>query len=87
MCLMIDACVKYYPERETCTKELEGERKSKEKEARRKKEEDFGDTRLGRLRTWLWNLTEYPETSLGARASKALVTRQEIPTDLTGKVV
>ena len=31
--------------------------------------EDFGTSKLGRLRTSLWNLTEYPETSLSARVS------------------
>ena len=27
------------------------------------KEEEFGEDRLGRLRTCLWDLLEYPETS------------------------
>ena len=27
------------------------------------KEEEFGENRLGRLRTCLWDLLEYPETS------------------------
>ena len=29
--------------------------------------EDFGPSKLGKIRKFLWNLTEYPETSLGAR--------------------
>ena len=57
----------YYPERENCQNELEGERLAKEKEAQRQKEEDFGTSRLGKIRKLLWNLTEYPETSYGAR--------------------
>ena len=67
--LFLDPCcaLKYYPERENCQNELEGERLSKEKEAQRKIDEDFGPSRIGRLRKWLWNLTEYPETSYGAR--------------------
>lgn len=34
---------------------------------KRLKDEDFGNTTLGRLRKFCWNLTEYPETSLAAR--------------------
>ena len=30
-------------------------------------EEDFGDTQAGIIRKYLWNMTEYPETSLAAR--------------------
>ena len=67
--LFLDPCcaLKYYPERETCQKEMEGQRLAKIRVDKRKKEEDFGDSAWGRLRTKLWNLTEYPETSLGAR--------------------
>ena len=67
--LFLDPCcaLKYYPERETCQKEMEGEKISKEKEDRRKKEEDFGQSLIGRTRSALWNLLEYPETSFGAR--------------------
>ena len=69
--LFLDPCcaLKYYPERENCQNELEGERLAKEKEAQRQKEEDFGQSRIGRVRKSLWNLTEYPETSYGARVS------------------
>ena len=67
--LFLDPCcaLKYYPERENCQNELEGERLSKEKEAQRQKEEDFGTSHLGRFRKFLWNLTEYPESSYSAR--------------------
>ena len=67
--LFLDPCcaLKYYPERENCQNELEGERLAKEKEAQRQKEEDFGQRPIGRIRKFLWNLTEYPETSYGAR--------------------
>ena len=51
----------YYPERENCQNELEGERIAKEKEAQRQKEEDFGQSVLGRIRKFLWNLTEYSD--------------------------
>ena len=67
--LFLDPCcaLKYYPEREACQNELEGERISKEKAAQRKIEEDYGPSLIGRIRKFLWNLTEYPETSYGAR--------------------
>ena len=69
--LFLDPCcaLKYYPERETCQNELEGEKISKEKAAQRKLDEDFGQSMPGRVRKWLWNLTEYPETSYAARVS------------------
>ena len=67
--LFLDPCcaLKYYPERETCQKEMEGEKQHKEKEMRRKMEEDFGNSWIGRARKFCWNLTEYPETSISAR--------------------
>ena len=34
---------------------------------KRLKDEDFGNSRLGKLRKKCWNLTEYPETSMAAR--------------------
>ena len=37
---------------------------------KRLKDEDFGNTTLGKLRKYCWNLTEYPETSLAARVNK-----------------
>jgi len=66
--LLLEPCcaLKYYPEIELCVKEVEGEERSRAKQAERKATEDFGDTRVGRARKWLWNLTEYPETSFAA---------------------
>ena len=58
-----------FSERETCQKEMEGQRLAKIRVDKRKKEEDFGESTVGRIRTYLWNLTEYPETSYGARVS------------------
>ena len=46
---------------------MKGEEKSKAKEKQRKIDEDFGHHILGRIRKILWNLTEYPETSMAAR--------------------
>ena len=32
-------------------------------------EEDFGSSKIGRIRKYLWDLTEYPETSKAAQVS------------------
>lgn len=67
--LMLDPCCarKYYPEIETCTKEIEDQADNQKKFLQRMKEEDFGDSKIAKIRKYLWNLTEYPETSLAAR--------------------
>jgi len=39
-------------------------------------EEDFGSSALGRLRKGLWNLTEYPETSLAARVREIFLSKK-----------
>ena len=64
----MDPCcaLKYYPDIELCVSEMTGEEKAKEKQYQKELEEDFGDSKLGRLRKSLWNLTEYPETSKAA---------------------
>ena len=36
---------------------------------KRLKDEDFGNSKFGKLRKLCWNLTEYPETSLAARVN------------------
>ena len=48
-------------------KEAEGQQISERKYLERLKNEDFGTTKLGKLRSYCWNVTEYPETSLAAR--------------------
>ena len=61
--------LKYYPEIEICVKEQKGEQEAKRKEAQRLEDENFGNHYLGRARTFLWNLMEYPETSKYAQVS------------------
>lgn len=70
--LLLEPCcaLKYYPEIELCVKEIEGEEESRRKQQQRKLEEDFGRSRVGRIRKYMWNLTEYPETSKGAQVMK-----------------
>ena len=40
-----------------------------EEENKRAIEEDFGSHRLGRLRSFCWNMTEYPETGRAAQVA------------------
>ena len=47
--------------------EIDGQIESERKYIERLTVEDFGPTKVGKIRKFLWNLTEYPETSLGAR--------------------
>ena len=61
--------LKYYPEIEICVKEQKGEQEAKRKEAQRLEDENFGTHIIGRVRTYLWNLFEYPETSREAQVS------------------
>ena len=61
--------LKYYPEIEICVKEQKGEQEAKRKEAQRLEDENFGTHIIGRIRTYLWNLFEYPETSREAQVS------------------
>ena len=49
--------------------EVEGEEESRKKSERRKMEEDFGSSKMGRIRKYLWDLTEYPETSKAAQVN------------------
>ena len=69
--IFMDPCcaLDYYLEKDTCQKEQEGERAAKKKDIQRRKEENFGTSCMGKTRTYLWNITEYPETSLEARVS------------------
>ena len=62
--------LKYYPEIEICVKEQKGEQEAKRKEAQRLEDENFGNHLIGRIRTYLWNLFEYPETSKQAQVSE-----------------
>jgi len=67
--LLLDPCcaLKYYPDIEECCREIESQSEAEKVVQARLISEDFGTSKLGRLRTSLWNLTEYPETSLSAR--------------------
>jgi len=66
---LLDPCctVKYYPAVAAAQQEIAGQMECDERYEKRMQEEDFGDSDTGRIRKYLWNLTEYPETSLAAR--------------------
>ena len=71
--LLLDACcaIRHYPEMETRKKEYETSKKHLEREERKRIENDFGSSMLGRIRGFLWKSTEYPESSLAARVRKS----------------
>ena len=54
-------------------KEQKGEQEAKKKEAQRIEDENFGQSILGKIRSFLWNLMEYPETSKYAQVNKGLM--------------
>ena len=53
--------------KENCYQEIESQAESEKILQARLLSEDFGSSSLGRLRSFLWNTTEYPEASLAAR--------------------
>ena len=53
--------------------EVEGEELSRIKSQERKVLEDFGPTKIGKIRKYLWNLTEYPETSRAAQVAYNII--------------
>ena len=67
--LFLDPCcaIDYYVEKDACQKEREGEMAAKKKVRKRLNEEEFGNSCIGKLRKYVWNITEYPETSIWAR--------------------
>ena len=66
---LIDACcaLTHYPDLEVSQKESTRDKMIRISEAKLAKEEDFGKTWMGKIRSFLWNLTEYPERNLFAR--------------------
>ena len=69
--LFLDPCcaIDYYVEKDACQREREGEMAIKKKIRERERDEDFGNSHIGKLRKCLWNMTEYPETSIWARVN------------------
>ena len=66
--LLNDCCaVRHYPEIRTRNKEYEASKKHLEREERKRRENDFGSSKIGRVKGFIWKSTEYPESSLTAR--------------------
>ena len=67
--LHLDSCcaIEYYAQKDCGEKETEGERIAMEIKQRKLKDEEFGNSYCGKMRTFFWNLTEYPDRSFAAR--------------------
>ena len=67
--LLMEPCCafKYYPELEISQEESKKDQNNRKLEAQKTMEEDFGLSPIAQCRTFLWNLTEYPERSKSAR--------------------
>jgi len=67
---LLDPCctLRYYPALEAADQEIAGQAVAEQRFTERIKEEDFGESQVARVRKYLWNLTEYPETSVAAQA-------------------
>ena len=63
--LLIESCcsLKYYPQLEVCQNERSGDREAKKMTEEKMKEENFGTSKFGRFRSWLWDTIEYPWSS------------------------
>ena len=59
--------IEYYAQKDAGDKEKEGEIFAIRTNQQQIIDETFGDTAIGNIRTFLWQLTEYPESSLAAR--------------------
>ena len=66
---LMNACcaLTHYPELEISQKESKRDQKNRQLVARTSRDEEFGLSKIGRCRSFLWNLTEYPERSNAAR--------------------
>ena len=59
--------LKFYPNIEICNTQIEGDIEDKMKEEQEKLAEDFGDDKLGQIRSKVWDLIEKPWTSTAAQ--------------------
>ena len=62
--------LKYFPELDVCQSEKDGDMDAKKKAMEQAEEEDFGSTKFGKWRSWMWNTIEYPWTSKLAQVGK-----------------
>ena len=59
--------LKYFPTTVSAKNELEEEKIENQLAEERVRDENFGSDRVGKLRSFLWDLLEYPETSKAAQ--------------------
>ena len=64
--------IEYYAEKDAGEKEVQGQDIALEQRQQKLKDEEFGNSCIGKMRTFFWNLTEYPESSIFARVSNTL---------------
>ena len=67
--VFLESCcaIEYYAEKSFGENERESEELALKRRRQRQKDEDFGKSCVGRIRKYLWDLTEYPEKSMAAR--------------------
>ena len=55
--LLIESCcsLKYYPQLDVCQNEKSGDIEAKKMTEEKMKEENFGTSKFGRFRSWLWD--------------------------------
>ena len=58
--LLIESCcsLKYFPQLEICTNEKLGDNQAKRKTEENLEKENFGDSKIGLFRSWLWDTIE-----------------------------
>ena len=58
--LLIESCcsLKYFPQLEICTNEKLGDNQAKKKTEENLEKENFGDSKIGLFRSWLWDTIE-----------------------------
>ena len=72
--LMTACCaLNHFPELSHSQNESARDKENRKLDARRATEEDFGHAWYGKIRSFLWTLTEYPERSAAARVRYVLV--------------
>ena len=54
--------LKYFPALDVCQSEKDGDLDAKKQAMEQAEEEDFGSSKFGKWRSWMWNTIEYPWT-------------------------
>ena len=65
--------IEYYAQKDCGEKEVEGQNIHLDQAQQQVKDEDFGNSCIGKIRTFFWILTEYPEKSIFARVRNQIM--------------